>query len=203
LFRAGDDFSSIYMVRSGCVKSYMISEDGEEQIVAFHRPGEIVGMDSVGRKGYVCSAVSLQTSSICRIPCAMILNGKSDPTSQVRLIMEMAGEIQRLERMLTVERKTAEQRIAEFLLDQSSHNESRGYSPREFNLAMSRKDIGKFTDLATETVSRAFGRLQQLGLIAAERSTIEIIDLDRLRRLANQPAEAVIKARAGNTRTMH
>jgi len=53
LFKAGDELTSIYAIRSGTIKSYTISETGEEQITSFHLPGDLVGFDAImNMKGY-------------------------------------------------------------------------------------------------------------------------------------------------------
>lgn len=61
-------------------------------------------------------------------------------------------------------------------------------------LPMSRSEIGRFLDLATETVSRMFTRLQGLGLIRVERNTVMLLDVAGLMRLARP--EAVEPGRA-------
>ncbi|TAK40980.1 MAG: cyclic nucleotide-binding domain-containing protein, partial [Betaproteobacteria bacterium] len=40
LFNAGDDFSSVYAIRSGFLKTTVINDDGREQVTGFHMPGE-------------------------------------------------------------------------------------------------------------------------------------------------------------------
>ena len=47
LFKAGDELTSLYAIRSGTIKSYTISETGEEQITSFHLPGDLVGFDAI------------------------------------------------------------------------------------------------------------------------------------------------------------
>jgi len=46
LFRAGDEFRSVASVRTGCFKSYVIDHEGQEQVLGFHLPGEIIGLDA-------------------------------------------------------------------------------------------------------------------------------------------------------------
>lgn len=36
LFKAGDELKSLYAIRSGTIKSYTITEQGDEQITGFH-----------------------------------------------------------------------------------------------------------------------------------------------------------------------
>jgi CRP/FNR family transcriptional regulator len=50
---------------------------------------------------------------------------------------------------------------------------------------MSRAEIGSYLGLTIETVSRVFSRLQQKGLIEANRKEVEIKDIDLLCETAN------------------
>jgi len=45
LYRQGDRFSSLYVVRSGAVKVYSTDQEGNEQVLAFYLPGEVLGME--------------------------------------------------------------------------------------------------------------------------------------------------------------
>ena len=53
---------------------------------------------------------------------------------------------------------------------------------------MSRNDIGNYLGLAVETVSRLFTRFQDEGLLSVQRKHICILDLPRLRSIANAPS---------------
>ena len=52
LFNAGDEFHSIYAVRSGFFKTTILNEDGREQVTGFNMPGELIGMDGIGTGSY-------------------------------------------------------------------------------------------------------------------------------------------------------
>ena len=47
LFKAGDELKSLYAIRSGTIKSYTITEQGDEQITGFHLAGDLVGFDAM------------------------------------------------------------------------------------------------------------------------------------------------------------
>ena len=59
LFHAGDKPEALYVVKSGAVKLYLMSEDGSEQVVAFYMPGEVLGLDALGTGVHRSSAVAL------------------------------------------------------------------------------------------------------------------------------------------------
>jgi CRP/FNR family transcriptional regulator len=77
----------------------------------------------------------------------------------------------------------AEERLATFLLNLSQRFTSRGYSPAEFHLRMTREEIGSYLGLKLETVSRAFSRFQDEGLISVQQKHIRIVDIPRLKTL--------------------
>jgi CRP/FNR family transcriptional regulator len=79
----------------------------------------------------------------------------------------------------------AEERLAAFLLNLSQRFTARGYSPQEFHLRMTREEIGSYLGLKLETVSRAFSRFQDEGLISVHQKHIRILDATGLKRLLN------------------
>jgi CRP/FNR family transcriptional regulator len=98
--------------------------------------------------------------------------------------------------LLVLGRKSAEQRMATFLVDQSAKLRRHGMCGSEINLAMSRADIGSYLALAVETVSRVLTRLQESGLIRVRRNQINILDAEGLCRVAGAVAESVAASRA-------
>ncbi|MCR4297600.1 MAG: helix-turn-helix domain-containing protein, partial [Gallionella sp.] len=89
--------------------------------------------------------------------------------------------------MLLLGKKNAEERLATFLLTLSQRFAMRNYSATQFNLSMSRGDIGNYLGLAEETVCRILARFHEEGLIASERRRIVLNNLDRLSSIAHQP----------------
>ena len=47
LFDAGDCFLSLYVVQSGSIKVCVPMEGGDEQVLGFFLPGDLVGLDGV------------------------------------------------------------------------------------------------------------------------------------------------------------
>lgn len=182
LFRAGDAIGSLHAVRSGSVKLYTTDADGEEQIIGFYFPGEILGLDALETDKHTCTAIAMETSSLCSFP----FNSLSELCTQVPALQEQMFRLMSRELsyenqlLLTIGKKSAEERIATFLLSLSSRFKRLGYSANEFKLAMSRQEIGNYLGLTIETVSRIFGRLQKNGLISTDRKFIKIADMGGL-----------------------
>ena len=195
IFRADDAFVSIYAVRSGSVKVYILNEMGEEQIIGFYFPGEIFGFDAIEHNKHVCSAVVLETTTFCSIPydklhdiCIQI----PDLQNQMfRLLSrELSSESQLL---LTINKRNAEERIATFLVSLSSRFHKRGYSANEYNLPMSRQEIGNYLGLTIETVSRLFTKFQRNGLVKINRKAIRLEDLPALQSICDGFTEKTVK----------
>ncbi len=182
LFRTDEPFRSIYAVRSGSIKTYAPCEDGTEQVIGFHLPGELVGLDAIEDDRHVCSAKVLETTSVCELPYERLLELAKEMSSLQRHFLKlMSKELGRDEYMLLLLGKaTAEERLATFLVNLSQRFKMRGFSETEFNLSMSRHDIGNYLGLAVETVSRMFSRLQEDGVLTVHRKNIHIHDLSRL-----------------------
>ena len=68
MFKAGDELKSLYAIRSGTIKSYTITEQGDEQITGFHLAGDTVGFDAIGTGLHPSFAQALETSMVCEIP---------------------------------------------------------------------------------------------------------------------------------------
>lgn len=186
LFRQGEPFGSVYAVRSGALKTFSLSDSGEEQITGFHLPSELVGLSGVDSEIYPVSAQAQETTSVCEIPFER-LDELSAQLPQLRrqLMRVMSREIRDDQQMmLLLSKKTADERIASFLVNLSARFSARGYSASQFRLSMSRNEMGNYLGLAVETVSRVFTRFQGAQLIEADGKEIHILDPVQLCALA-------------------
>jgi CRP/FNR family transcriptional regulator len=183
LFRPGDKSHALFALRSGALKSYCITEDGEEQVLGFTLPGELTGMDGLSGGSYASAAVVLETSSICELPYSKLEGLCHDLPSLQRQLLNVVGrEITSDQQMLMLlGKRTAEERLASFLLSLSTRYKQRNLSPTEFNLPMSRQDIGNYLGLAIETVSRLFAQFQEKHVLKVNRRQIIILDMDGLK----------------------
>ena len=187
LFRAGDEFRTVASVRTGCFKSYVIDHEGQEQVLGFHLPGEIIGLDAIHSCRHTANVVALDTSAICTLTFDSVSTmARHMPELQSELFRIMSQRIAELETIAGD--LSADERIAMFLMSLSERFARRGYSDREFILAMSRRDIASFLRLATETVSRVLARFQKSGLLRVDRKQVRIRDLDGVRKIARQQA---------------
>jgi CRP/FNR family transcriptional regulator len=183
LFRAGEGFDSLYAARTGFFKTKLLLEDGREQVTGFHMAGELMGMDGIGTERHTCDSVALEDSEVCVIPFSRLEHlSREMEALQHHFHKVMSREIVREHGvMMLLGSMRAEERLAAFLLNLSQRLSTRGYSPSEFNLRMTREEIGSYLGLKLETVSRVFSKFQEEGLIAVQQKNIRIIDPAGLR----------------------
>lgn len=187
LFRVADDFSDIYAVRSGCFKTYVVDAAGREQVLGFHLAGELLGLDAIYQGIHVSNAEALGTSSVCKLHYHEVTKlSQQMPELQDHMFRLLSRRISDLS--AAAADHTADERMAGFLLDLASRFKSRGYSSKEFNLAMSRADIANYLRLATETVSRVLARFQKKGLIKVDRKLVVLLDKEALSKTAGTAA---------------
>jgi CRP/FNR family transcriptional regulator len=178
IFRQGESSGCVYAVRSGSVKTFTTAKNGEEQILGFHLPGELLGLDGLDNQIHSCSGISLNTTTICELPindlnvlCVKI------PGLQRQLLSLISDEITKDHTMLLLlARRNAEQKLATFLVSLSGRFKARGYSATEFDLTMSRYDIGNYLGLADETVSRLISKFRENKVLDANRKKISILN---------------------------
>ncbi len=188
LYRGGDAFEAIYAIKTGFFKTDVLLEDGREQVTGFQMAGEVLGMDGIGSEIHTCNAVALEDSEVCVIPFADLENYSREISALQRHFHKMMSrEIVRDHGvMMLLGIMRAEERLAAFLLNLSQRFTARGYSPTEFNLRMTRNEIGSYLGLKLETVSRAFSRFQDEGLITVHQKHIQIRDAAGLKKLLSE-----------------
>ncbi|KAA1004289.1 helix-turn-helix domain-containing protein [Paraburkholderia panacisoli] len=185
LYRAGDTFHSIYTICAGSFKTVVMHRDGVGQITGFQLAGETLGLDGVFAEQHSCDAIALEDSLVCIIPFDLLeLLCREVKAMQHHVHRMMSGEIVRESGlMMLLGTMSAEQRVAAFLINLSQRLNARGYSAAEFNLRMTRDEIGSYLGIKLETVSRMLSKLQKEGLVDTRGKRIRILDLDSLTRL--------------------
>ena len=187
LYHQGDEFTSVYAVRSGTLKAYHTTNDGREQITGFYFPGEIVGMDGISQSRHASSACALETAAVCEIPFSSLetLSARM-PQLQRHFFQLMSREITDDQQLITLlSKSSADARVAALLFSISVRNARRQLSARQFRLSMTRVDIGNYLGLTVETVSRVFSRLQKAAVVQVNNREISILDEAALKQRAN------------------
>ncbi|MGP1946918.1 MAG: FNR family transcription factor [Arsenophonus sp. NC-PG7-MAG3] len=188
LFKAGDELKLLYGIRSGTIKSYSLTEEGDEQITDFHLAGDLVGFDAIINNKYLRFAQAIETSMICEIPFEILndLSGKI-PNLRQQIMRLMSSEIKdNQEMILLLSKKNAEERLAAFIYNLSRRFAQRGFSAKELRLTMTRGDIGNYLGLTVETISRLLGRFQKTNTLSVKGKYITINDMYKLTEIAGK-----------------
>jgi CRP/FNR family transcriptional regulator, anaerobic regulatory protein len=183
LFHTNDSLNALYIVRSGILKTSVTTEDGSEQITGFYLPGDILGLDGIETGYHRCTAVVMQTSSVCALPFQQLTSLCSEFRElQSQIWRLMSQEVMaRQDLQLVMGQRDAEARLSTFLLTLSARMRRLGYSATHFQLPMTRHEIGNYLGLSMETVSRIFTRLQNDGVISRYKRFIQLMNMDQLR----------------------
>lgn len=186
VYDAGDAFRSLYAIRSGSVKIYRTDAEGDTQIMSFHLPGEIIGVEAIATGTHTLTAEALEDLSLCELPFDRLDTLATQiPNLHHQLLRLMSREVLiEQEQIIVSSHRKPEQRVAHFIVMMSERSQLRGCDGLCLRLGMRRGDLANYLGLALETVSRQLTRLQQVGWIRVSNRDIEILDLDALRREA-------------------
>ena len=190
LFHAGEAFAALYAVRTGFFKTRVSSEDGRDQVTGFQMAGELLGLDGIGTDRHTCDAVALEDSQVCVIPYHQLEDLARELSDLQRHFHKiMSREIVRDHGvMLLLGSMRAEERLAAFLLNLTQRLRTRGFSAQSLILRMTREEIGSYLGLKLETVSRAFSRFQDEGILQVKQRHIEVLNPEALQKLVNGTA---------------
>src|SRR3990167_174597 len=181
LFAEGNASEFFYKVVSGTVRTYKLLSDGRRQIDEFHLAGDIFGLEPGEQHRF--SAEAVEDASVVmfrRRRFAAI--AQEDPSLGDQVMASLMHNLERAhDHMMLLGRKSAQERIATFLLDMSKRI-AKGDS---FDLPMQRSDIADHLGLTIETVSRTLTQFARDGLIklAAARRSVVLCDKAALRQL--------------------
>lgn len=179
LFEQGDPTQAVYVVRSGTLKSALTLADGREVVCAFHMAGQVLALEGVGGSAHSTTATALEDTHVCTVHHGTLNElVQRNPALQASVNRLMIDEIEcgrRIRTLLSL--FSAQERLAAFLLDLSERYRTLGQSAHDFNLRMTRADIGSYLGMQLETVSRTFSTFQQQGMVGIDYRRVRIHDL--------------------------
>ncbi len=184
VFSEEDIATSLYNVLEGVMRLYKLLPDGRRQIVGFALPGDFLGMNISGRHNFSADAIGSVT--VCQFAKAPFGRFMEERLHLLRRINELAiRELsQARDHMVLLGRRSADEKVATFLLDWRE----RLFSPKgpsdTVSLPMSRQDIADYLGLTIETVSRTFTKLERRGAIEIIHGGISLLDLASVEALA-------------------
>ena len=169
----------LYKLVSGSVRTSKTLNDGRRQIGAFYLPGDIFGFD-IGSE-HALSAEAISDAMVIVVKRSAIEALAARDSEIARQLWAMTSrELHRMQEHILLLIKTAQERVAGFLLEMAA----RIKSVNGVELPMSRQDIADYLGLTIETVSRTLTTFENSAAIALPSSRrIVLRDRAALRRL--------------------
>jgi len=188
LYRAGQPLGSLYVAREGAFKTIAVDADGNAQVLGFHLPGELLGLDALGSGSHVAEARALTQANVCEVPLSQLEKVASEvPGLQHQLLRIIGQGMNRHQAHVEMlGKRSAVERLAVFVHQLSERYRALGRSGESFLLPMSREDIASYLGLVIETVSRTLGKMQDDKLIAVRGREVRVLDAARLDALAHE-----------------
>ena len=185
----GQPFDTLYIVHSGFLKTVLIDEFGNEQVLSFPMKGDLFGVDGIHTRRYASEAVALSNCDLILLPFKKFTAlGRTHVELEHAMYSVMSRELVREQGMVSMlGALSAEARVARFLVSLSDRFAEMGYSSKLFNLRMTRHEIGSYLGLTLETVSRTLSAFNEIGLITVDQRSIGIKDPDALKTLRRLP----------------
>ena len=190
LMHEGSAVYTLYVVRTGSLKTVKTLVDGYEQVLSIALPGDLLGFEALYQGSLPASVVALEDCTLYALPVSRLQEMRQnhpllDYAIHRTLSRQLVHASEAAELMAAV---ASDVRLARFLLWMSARMVELGQSPRRLLLRLSRRDIASLLGIAHETVSRAFTSLADEGCIKVDNREVELLDIERL------------GARAGSTR---
>lgn len=183
LYRQGEHLHCLYALRSGVMKSFTTLEDGSEYIMSFLLPPNLFGWEAIDKNQLSVSVVAIDYSNVCKIELSKLSDLiREFPEIEFELLHLVSLRIQNDNQAML--RSSAEQRVANFIIQLSQHYNSLGFPYYLCRLLMTHQDIANYLRIAPETISRTFKQLQSKGIISINRKDIYLNDIKKLTEIA-------------------
>ena len=176
-----------YFIRAGSAKSIFDDGDGRETVLGFMFPTDLIGAGSVQRTVYSTSVVTLERTAVCAVPARLMIDlfGSNDAIRD-NFLSKIADRIQsERHARVRLDHTSADERVADFLMELSGRFGNIGWDPRALHLSMSRYDIGSYLGLAAETVSRTLRRFDDAALLTVRGKSVTLLEPERLTAIAH------------------
>jgi len=176
--------TSFYNLLEGVMRLYKLLPDGRRQIVGFALPGDFLGMATSARHSF--SADAIGPVAVCRFSRASFARFAEDKPHLLRRINELAVRelSQARNHMVLLGRRSAEEKVATFLLGWRDRLVQLNGLTKTVPLPMSRQDIADYLGLTIETVSRTFTKFERDGVIEIMPGSVCLLDPARAEALA-------------------
>jgi CRP/FNR family transcriptional regulator, anaerobic regulatory protein len=184
LFSMGQVANSVHSLTSGVARLYKLLPDGRRQVIGFALPGDFLGTAPAGR--YSFSADAVDSVIACRLSREAFTHFIEKRPHFLMRINEFATRELTMaqDQMLLLGRRTAEEKVASFLVSWRERLAQIGDEQPTISLPMSRQDIADYLGLTIETVSRTLTRFEREKMLIIVSGGVRLLDADRAAAMA-------------------
>ncbi len=184
LFEAGQSAGHFYLLRSGQIKLFSLSDSGDEKVVEIIYPGETFAeaITFMTQHNYPVSAEAISASEVISFDMNVFrrLLEESRETC-MRLMADMSRRLRkRIAEINNLTLHNATYRLVVYLLEQIPPGV---VELPEIHLGTPKSVIASRLSIQPETFSRILGKLARQKLIRVHQNTITLLDVDGLRAL--------------------
>jgi CRP/FNR family transcriptional regulator, anaerobic regulatory protein len=176
IFWEDDQANSIFLVADGVLRISRFLMDGRRGVIGFVFPGDIMGLSA--RTRHIYSAEAVTNCYIYALPREKLNTLLADSlVLREEFISELCAEVSRTQSLvLNLSQKSAEERVASFILELVPRGERKSAGKVEVRMPMSRLDIADYLGLTVETVCRSLAKLKKAGHIRTVGRDIVLIE---------------------------
>lgn len=183
IFHEGEPGHYLFLIRSGSVKVYKLSEDGKEKILRVFGPEDFFAeLPLLDGGKYPASAETLSACTLLCLSREDFTKTCSGNPDIMKKIYEIVGDrLRHFTTMVTdLTLKDASCRLAGFLLEMAGQKDPFSLKEIRFPMELTHQDIASLIGTARETVSRALKQLEKQGIIEIKERYLTILDKERL-----------------------
>ena len=188
VYSEGEEWTNVYTIVEGWVILYKLLEDGRRQITQIALPGDFIGFQPDVSGCMDHSAEALTETRLCVFPRTSLYSMFSArPELAIRLNWMFGRDVaEARERLTSLGRRSARERVAYFLLELFHRVHLRHPEPdgTDISLPLTQEHIGDSLGLTAVHVNRTLRQLRDQGLVDVRRRTLSVLDPDRLAEIA-------------------
>lgn len=192
IYEQGSRVRSLYISQAGVLKTEVLTAEGQVQVLGFHFPGELMGLEAVAGGRFRASAVALEPCIVCEVPLDALETAASRRPEFQSQLLHAAGSClaSQQDHLSLLAMRQADERIALFLVGLLDRSELRsGHRESTIHLAMGRSDLGSYLCLTIETVSRTLSAMRDGGLLDVKGRSLVVLDRAQLFARAGVPLQ--------------
>ncbi len=181
-YSQGDNFSSIYVIRSGCFQTYSLDENGEQLMEGLFYPGEFLALDCISFKRYSHFAMAREDSDICKVNYHQLEGfSREEPEMALHISKAISGQLSRqLKWSQAIASGDVKKRLCSWIVITSSKLGITEKDSFEFTLPINHYEIAKMLRMRPESLSRLIKELNKGDLIQISNKKCLVKDRDLL-----------------------